>query len=169
MNENTQDTDLQELFVAQLRDILWAEKQLVKVLPKMAKAAQDEQLSDALMQHQKETEGHIDRLSEIFDTLGLSARAKKCQAMEGLLKEGDEMMEEYADTNAIDAAIIAAGQKVEHYEMATYGTLRAFAARLGHNRAEELLGETLDEEEAADKLLSEIAESSANDMAAAES
>lgn len=159
------DTELQSLFVDQLRDILWAEKQLVKALPKMAKAASNPKLAQAFKDHLKETETHVQRVSEILTSLGLAARAKKCPAMEGLLEEADEMAEEYADSSAIDAALIAAAQKVEHYEIATYGTLRAFAQCLGHTQAEELLSATLSEESAADELLTTIATSKANEAA----
>ncbi|GAA5131232.1 ferritin-like domain-containing protein [Luteolibacter yonseiensis] len=161
------DTELHDLLVDQLRDILWAEKQLVKALPKMAKAAQDEQLSAAFVTHTGETKNHVARLEAIFKGLGLTARAKKCPAMEGLLKEADELAEEYADSTALDAALITAAQKVEHYEIASYGTIRAFAQRLGYQEAVKLLTETLDEEGNADHLLTKIATSGVNQTAAA--
>lgn len=159
------DTELQSLFVDELRDILWAEKHLVEALPKMAKAANDPALSEAFSKHLNETKGHVERLGEIFSLLGLSPRAKKCHAMEGILKEGDEIAEEYSDSNALDAALIAAAQKVEHYEIATYGTLRAFAKRLGHTEAVEILTATFNEECAADETLSSLAERTANEEA----
>jgi ferritin-like metal-binding protein YciE len=168
MNSKDQsDTDLHDLLVDQLRDILWAEKHLVKALPKMAKAANDTKLSEAFTSHLAETKVHVTRLEEILKSLGLSPRAKKCPAMEGLLKEGDELAEEYADSTALDAALITAAQKVEHYEIATYGTIRAFAKRLGYADAVKLLTATLDEEGKADHTLTEIATGGVNQMAVA--
>lgn len=161
------DGELHHLFVDQLRDILWAEKELVKALPKMAKAAQDPELKEAFTSHLAETKNHVTRLGEIFKILGLSARAKKCPAMEGLLKEGDELADEYADSSALDAALIAAAQKVEHYEIASYGTLRAFAGRLGHEDVVKLLTATIDEEGNADHTLTKIATGGVNQTAAA--
>ncbi len=161
------DTELHELFVDQLRDILWAEKQLVKALPKMAKAANDKKLAAAFTSHLEETKTHVTRVEEILTSLGLSTRAKKCPAMEGLLKEGDELAEEYADSTALDAALITAAQKVEHYEIATYGTIRAFAQRLGLDDAVKLLTQTIEEEGAADHTLTEIATSGVNELATA--
>lgn len=140
------DSDLRELFVEQLRDILWAEKHLEKALPKMAKAANSTNLRKAFESHLTETKVHVDRLVKVLDSLGLSARGKKCAAMEGLLKEGDEIAEDFSDSPALDAALICAAQKVEHYEIATYGTLCAFARRLGHDSAADLLDKTLKEE-----------------------
>lgn len=160
------DTELHDLLVDQLRDILWAEKELAKALPKMAKAAQDEQLEAAFTSHLAETKNHVVRLQEIFKGLGLTARAKKCPAMEGLLKEADELAEEYADSTALDAALITAAQKVEHYEIASYGTMRAFAQRLGYNDAVKLLTATLEEEGNADHALTKIATSGVNQAAA---
>jgi len=164
-NDGNSHGELQSLFVDQLRDILWAEKQLVKALPKMAKAARDETLKQAFTKHLKETEGHVTRLGQIFEGLGLAPRAKKCPAMEGLLKEADELLEEYQDSSALDAALIAAAQKVEHYEIATYGTLRAFAECLGHTDAVKLLSTTLLEEAKTDEALTGIALSQANQEA----
>ena len=161
------DSELQHLFVDQLRDILWAEKHLLKALPKMAKAAKDEKLSQAFTQHQGETEGHVQRLNDIFSGLGLSSRAKKCAAMQGLLAEADELAEDYSESSALDAALIAAAQKVEHYEIATYGSLRAFAEALGHAEAVELLNQTLQEESLTDRKLTELARSGANEIAKA--
>lgn len=155
-NDN-KNSELQHLFVDQLRDILWAEKHLLKALPKMAKAAKDKKLRQAFTTHQGETETHVERLGQIFTALGLSARAKKCAAMEGLLEEADELADEYSESTALDAALIAAAQKVEHYEIATYGTLRSFAECLGHSEAMNLLSQTLDEESKADELLTKIA------------
>lgn len=161
------DTELHELFVDQLRDILWAEKHLVKALPKMAKIANDQKLSEAFTKHLAETKNHVVRVETVLKGLGLSTRAKKCPAMEGLLKEADELSEEYADSSALDAALITALQKVEHYEIATYGTMRAFAQRLGYTDAVKLLTQTLEEEGAVDHTLTEIATGSVNQMAIA--
>ncbi len=161
------DTELHDLLVDQLRDILWAEKQLVKALPKMAKAASDKKLADAFTKHLAETKNHVVRLGKIFEGLGLSARAKKCPAMAGLLEEADELAEEYADSSALDAALITAAQKVEHYEIASYGTMRAFAQRLGYSDAVKLLTETIDEEGKADQALTKIATGGVNQMAVA--
>ncbi len=166
MKTTSSDSDphveLQHLFVDLLRDILWAEKQLVKALPKMAKVARDAKLSKAFTSHLGETENQVKRLGEIFAGLGLSPRSKKCPAMEGLLKEADELAEEYHDSSALDAALIAAAQKVEHYEIATYGTLRTFAECLGHTDAAKLLSATLLEESKADETLTDIAMSQVN-------
>jgi ferritin-like metal-binding protein YciE len=160
------DTGLHELFVSELRDILWAEQHLLKALPKMEKAAHSADLKEAFANHLGETEEHVERLKEIFSLLGLSVRAEKCEAMEGLLKEGDDMMKGFKDSPALDSALITSAQKIEHYEIATYGCLRTFAERLGLEESVELLQETLDEEGNADKTLTEIAESMANEEAA---
>lgn len=161
------DGELHHLFVDQLRDILWAEKQLVKALPKMAQAANDAKLSEAFTKHHGETKNHVIRLSKVFEGLGLAPRAKKCPAMEGLLKEADELAEDYADSSALDAALITAAQKVEHYEIASYGTIRAFAKRLGYDDAVKLLTETIEEEGKADHALTAIAAGGVNQMAVA--
>ena len=162
----TEKNKLQELFVDQLRDILWAEKQLVKALPKMAKVAQSEQLRKAFTHHLGETKVHVARLEEIFSVLGLVPKPKKCEAMQGLLEEGKELMDDFGGTEGIDAALILAGQKVEHYEMATYGSLHAYASCLGVKAAEKLLAQTLGEEKKADAGLNKIALSQANIAAA---
>ncbi len=164
-NKPHADGELHHLFVDELRDILWAEKELVKALPKMAKAANDEELAKAFTMHLAETKNHVTRLEAIFKSLGLTARSKKCPAMEGLLKEADELSEDYKDSSALDAALISAAQKVEHYEIGTYGTLRAFASRLGYDDAVKLLTETLNEEGNADKTLTKIATGGVNEMA----
>ncbi len=153
---------LQKLFEDQLADIHFAEKQLVKALPKMAKAAKHADLKKALTDHLAETKEHITRIAGAFESLGKKPKAKKCEAILGLLKEGTEIMEEYAGTAGIDAAIICAGQKVEHYEIATYGCLVTWAKLLGHKEAASLLSKTLNEEEVADKGLSKIAKSACN-------
>jgi ferritin-like metal-binding protein YciE len=153
---------LQKLFEDQLADIHYAEKHLVKALPKMAAAAQHAALKKALTDHLAQTKVHVTRIEEAFESIGKTPKAKKCEAILGLLEEGDEIMEEYTGTAAIDAAIICAGQKVEHYEIATYGCLVTWAKLLGHKQAASLLSKSLNEEEVADKGLSEIAESACN-------
>lgn len=154
---HNEDGELHELFVDQLRDILWAERELVKALPKMAKAAKDKKLATAFSDHLAETKTHITRLEKIFKSLGKAPRGKKCPAMEGLLEEADELAQDYKDSSALDAALITAAQKVEHYEIGSYGTIRAFATRLGYQDAVELLTATLDEEGKADHALTKIA------------
>ncbi|MEO7984540.1 MAG: ferritin-like domain-containing protein [Bacteroidota bacterium] len=147
---------LHELFVDGLKDIYWAEKALTKALPKMIKNATAKKLAEALTNHLEETEGQVTRLEEVFASIDEKAVAKKCEAMAGLIKEADEIMKESDKGVMRDAGIIAAGQKVEHYEIATYGTLRAFAEILGHDEAVNLLQETLDQEKAADEKLTEV-------------
>ncbi len=147
---------LHELFVDGLKDIYWAEKALTKALPKMIRNATAEELVAGLTRHLEETRGQITRLEEVFDSIDEKAVAKKCPAMEGLIKEGEEVMEECEEGGMRDAGIIVAGQKVEHYEIATYGTLRAFAEILGHNEAARLLLKSLGEEKAADDKLTEV-------------
>lgn len=159
------DSELHELFLDELADILNAELQLTKALPKMAKAAVSEELTTAFESHLTETEDHIKRLEQVFASLDAPVQSKECKAMKGLLEEGKDLMQEMKGSTALDAALIAAAQKVEHYEIATYGTLSAWAAKLGYDEAVELLTATLDEEKAADEALTEIAESSVNDAA----
>src|SRR5205823_3118770 len=142
----------------QLRDLYNAENQLVKALPKMAKAATDDQLKSAFEDHLDQTRTHVERLEQIFDKLGTKASGKKCKAMEGLIAEGKEAMDEDATPEVMDASLIAAAQRVEHYEIAGYGTVRAYAELLGENEAANLLQQTLDEEKEADQTLNEIAE-----------
>jgi len=161
--------ELRDLYVDQLRDLYSAENQLVKALPKMAKAATDEQLKSAFLEHLEETKGHVERLTKIFDKLGAKPGGKKCKAMEGLVEEGKEMIEEDAEPEVMDAGLIAAGQRVEHYEIAGYGTVRAYAKLLGDDSAAKLLDETLQEEGSADKKLTKLAESVINLQAAGHS
>jgi ferritin-like metal-binding protein YciE len=154
---------LHELFVDELKDVLGAEKQLLKGLKKLSEAAGSEKLKDAFQTHYTQTEGQIDRLKEVFNSLGISARAKKCKAMQGLLEEADEIIESFSDDpQVLDAALITAAQKVEHYEIASYGTLVTFAKLMEHSEAEELLAATLAEEKDTDSLLTEIALTEAN-------
>ena len=161
-------TGLRELFEDSLKDIYWAEKALLKALPKMAKKATSEELIATLNEHLTVTQDQVTRLEEVFTTLGVKAQAKKCEAMEGLIKEANEIMESTAQGVVRDAGIISASQKVEHYEIATYGTLTAFAKILGENEAADLLYQTLTEEKEADEKLTEVAESSINVQAANE-
>jgi ferritin-like metal-binding protein YciE len=156
------ESGLQKLFEDELRDIYGAEKALLKAIPKMVKKATSDELVTALEEHLAVTEGQIERLEEVFDNIGQPARAKKCEAMEGLVKEAEEIMKEADQGMVRDAAIISAAQKVEHYEIATYGTLCAFAKTLGMEEVAQLLEETLNEEKEADVTLTEIAESSIN-------
>lgn len=155
-------TGLRELFIDELKDIYWAEKALTKALPKMAKNASDEGLKSALTEHLEVTQNQIMRLEQVFEALGEKAQAKKCEAMDGLIKESEEIMKGTKAGMVRDAGIISAGQKVEHYEIATYGTLASFARTLGEDEAVSLLEETLAEEKEADQNLSDIAESSIN-------
>lgn len=157
---------LRELFEAELKDIYWAEKALTKALPKMAKKASSEELQDALQDHLTVTEGQVARLEQIFELMKMKPQAKKCEAMAGLIKEAEEIMSETESGVVRDAGIISAGQKVEHYEIATYGTLCAFAKTLGEFESADLLETTLNEEKEADESLSQIAESSINFEAA---
>ena len=160
---------LKELFVDGLKDIYWAEKHLTKALPKMAKAATSEDLRSAFEAHLGETETHVTKVEQVFEMIGEKAKAKVCPAMEGLLKEGDEIMET-TDKGTIvrDCGLIMAAQKVEHYEIASYGTLRTLARILGHYDAAEVLQTILDEEGAADKKLTDLAEAHINEEAAQE-
>ncbi len=153
---------LAELFEDSLKDIYWAEKALTKALPTMVKNATSAELIDAINNHLTETEEHVTRLEKVFDLIGKKATAKKCDAMEGLIEEGKGILEETEIGVVRDAGIIAASQKIEHYEIATYGTLRQFAETLGYEEAAALLELTLDEEKGADKLLTEVAVNAVN-------
>ena len=156
---------LDELLAEELKDIYSAEKQLLKALPKMVKKATSPDLKAALAEHLDVTEGQVRRMEEVFEALGKPAKAKTCKAMQGLLEEAKEIMEEDASNAVLDAGIIAAAQKVEHYEIASYGTVRTWAKLCGEEEAAELLQETLDEEGEADKRLTELAESLVNPKA----
>lgn len=153
---------LQDLFLDELRDTLSAEKQLVKALPKMAAAASIPHLRSGFEKHLKQTEEHVERLKLVFESIGEIARAKTCKAMEGLIEEGQEIIEEDADPETKDAALIAAAQKVEHYEIAAYGTLATWAKLLNYKKALTLLVKTLTEEKATDEKLTHLAESIVN-------
>jgi len=158
---------LRELFIDELKDVYNAEKQLVAALPKMAKAASSADLTKAFTQHLEETKGHVARLEQIFEELDLPVRGKKCKGMEGLIEEGKEILEEEGDKSVIDAALISAAQRVEHYEIAAYGCLSSYAELLGHRSIVALLQQTLGEEEAADEKLTQLAEGGINTAAAA--
>jgi ferritin-like metal-binding protein YciE len=153
---------LRELYVDQLRDLYSAENQITKALPRMTKKAATEELKQAFEEHLQQTENQITRLEQIFSGLEKSPRGKKCVGMEGLIEEGKEVMAEKMEADVMDAALIAAAQKVEHYEIAGYGTVRAYAELLGETEAVQLLTATLEEESAADERLTEIAESTIN-------
>jgi ferritin-like metal-binding protein YciE len=153
---------LEDMYIDLLKDLYSAEKQLVKALPKMAKSAQSSDLQKAFQEHLRQTEGHVERIDRIFSDLEGSPRGKKCVGMEGLIEEGNEIMKEDAEPEVMDAGLIAAAQKVEHYEIASYGTARAWAQRLGYNDATRLLQQTLEEESAANEKLTRIAESHVN-------
>jgi ferritin-like metal-binding protein YciE len=159
---------LQKLYVEDLKDLYSAEKQILQALPKMIKKASHPQLKAAFEEHLRITEKQVERLDRIFEGLGKSPRGKKCKGMEGLIEEGKEVMQEEMDPDVLDAALIASAQKVEHYEIAGYGTARTYAKLLGDNQAAKLLQQTLDEEGEADKLLTQLAESSINVEAMAE-
>ena len=153
---------LDDLYVDHLKDLYSAEKQLVKALPKMAKKASSPDLQKAFQEHLRQTERQVERIEQIFSELDGSPRGKKCMGMEGLVEEGNEIMKEDAEPEVMDAGLIAAAQKVEHYEIASYGTVRAWAERLGYDKAARLLQETLDEESMANEKLNQIAESHVN-------
>ena len=163
--ESGMDNELHELFLDELADIYNGEQQLTKALPKMAKAAQSDELRQAFEEHLQQTEQQISRIEQAIETLDESLKRKTCKGMKGLLEEGSEMMQEKKGSSAIDAALIVAAQKVEHYEIASYGSLCAWAEQMGHQEALELLKETLDEEETTDKKLTELAETLANQRA----
>lgn len=151
-------SSLRDLYLDVLKDAYSAENQIVKALPRIAKAVVSPELKNVLESHLEETRNHVDRLEQIFDKLGVSPKGKRCKGMEGIIEEGSEFLEADGDDSALDAAFIAAAQKVEHYEMATYGCARTYAEMLGDTRAAELLQETLDEEMAADQKLTDVAE-----------
>jgi ferritin-like metal-binding protein YciE len=156
---------LEDLFVDGLKDLYYAEKKIMKALPKMAKAAESDEVRAAFEKHLGETEGQVERLEQVFDLLGKPARGKTCPAIDGILEEGSEVLEEYKGAPAIDAGLVAAAQAVEHYEIARYGTLIAWAEELGNGDAASLLKETLAEEEATDEALSELGEGGVNQRA----
>ena len=156
---------LEDLYVSELKDIYSAENQILRALPKMAKAASAPELREAFQEHLAQTKTHVERLDQIFDQMGKSAKGKKCKGMEGLIEEGKELMEEDAEEAVLDAGLISAAQRVEHYEIAAYGCVRTYARELGNSKAEKLLQQTLEEEGETDKKLSELAESLINAQA----
>jgi len=159
---HTKFDSLNDLFIRELEDLYDAERRLVGALPKMAESAHDPQLAGAFVQHLDQTGGHVTRLERIFQLIGQDPKRETCPAMKGLIQEAEEMVDATGDEIACDAALIAAGQRIEHYEMAGYGAARALAQRIGRDDAATLLQQTLDEEGAADKRLTQIAESSVN-------
>lgn len=169
-NTKSEETMLKELFTDELKDIYWAEKHLTKALPKMKKSSTSEELASAFEDHLIVTEKQIERLEKVFELLDIAPRAKKCEAMEGLVKEAQEVIEELPKGSAvIDAALIISGQKVEHYEIAAYGSLVQLAKTMDENEIADLLQQTLDEEKQADQLLTELAVSGINISAENES
>jgi ferritin-like metal-binding protein YciE len=167
--EGQENKALNELFLDEMKDIYWAEKHLVKALAKMSKNATSEEVRKAFEDHMAQTEGHVNRLEQAFESIGEKAKPVKCEAMEGLMKEAEQIMEETEKGTMVrDAALISAAQKVEHYEIASYGTLKTLAGILGYNDAAKLLEATLEEEKTTDGLLTQIAESHVNEAAAAE-
>ncbi|WP_428329394.1 ferritin-like domain-containing protein [Mucilaginibacter sp.] len=163
------ESALKELFIDELKDIYWAEQHLAKALPKMIKGATSDDLKQTITDHLEQTKNHVTRLESAFESIGEKAKAVKCLAMEGLLKEADELLSETdKGTEVRDVAIISAAQKVEHYEIASYGTLKTLATTLGYSEAASLLAETLEEEKTADSLLTEVAENYVNEAALAE-
>lgn len=156
---------LEDLFHDTLKDIYYAERKILKALPKMQRAAQSDELKEAFGKHKQETEGQIERLQQVFDLLGKRAQGKTCDAIEGIIAEGDEIMEEFKGSVALDAGLISSAQAVEHYEITRYGTLKRWATELGMADAATLLDATLQEEATTDSSLTKIADASANDRA----
>ncbi|CAH0338451.1 ferritin-like domain-containing protein [Rhizobium sp. CECT 9324] len=159
------DKTLDDLFYETLKDIYYAERKILKTLPKMARAAQSEKLKAAFLQHKDETEGHIERLQDVFEIIGKRPRAKTCAAIDGIVEEGEEIMDEFKGSPAHDAGLLAAAQAVEHYEISRYGTLRAWAQQLGLTEAVKLLDATLAEESKTDETLTKLAQTAVNSAA----
>jgi ferritin-like metal-binding protein YciE len=157
---------LEDLFLTGLKDIYYTEKQILRALPKMAKAAESDELRQAFETHRSETEGQVERLEQVFEIMGKKAQGKTCPAIQGIIEEGKEVMEDFAESEALDAGLLAAAQSVEHYEISRYGTLRTWAQELGMNDAARLLEQTLQEEKKTDQLLTELAEARMNQKAA---
>jgi ferritin-like metal-binding protein YciE len=157
---------LNDLFLHTLKDIYYAEKQILRALPKMAKAAESEELRQAFETHRQETEGQIERLEQVFELLGKPARGVACEAINGIIEESKEIMEDFAESEALDAGILSSAQAVEHYEITRYGTLKTWAQELGMNDAVELLDQNLQEEKKTDQLLTQLAEARVNVKAA---
>lgn len=158
---------LEDLFHDTLKDIYFAERQILRALPKMARAAQSKEVKAAFEKHREETEGHVERLQQVFELFGRRAQSKTCEAIQGIIAEGEEIMDEFKGTPAIDAGLISAAQAVEHYEIARYGTLKTWAQNLGLKDAASLLDQTLQEEGKTDHLLTRLATTAANQKARA--
>ena len=161
------EKNLEDLFYEQVKDVYYAERQILKNLPKMMKAAQTPELKQAFAKHREETEGQIERLTQVFEMLGKRAQGKTCEAIKGIIEEGEETMDDFEDSPALDAGIIAGAQAIEHYEIARYGALKTWAMQLGMKDAVKLIDQSLQEEKKADLLLSELAENTVNQKAAA--
>jgi ferritin-like metal-binding protein YciE len=161
------EKNLETLFYDGLKDIYYAERKILKALPKMARGAASEELKAAFEKHRDETEGHMERLQQVFEMLGKRAAGKTCPAIDGIIEEGEEILEEFKGSQALDAGLVAAAQSVEHYEIARYGTLKRWAETLGMDDAAKLLDATLQEESATDEALSQLAEADVNAKAAA--
>lgn len=161
----SQPKTLNDMFIDTLKDVYYAEKQILRALPKMAKAANSAELQAAFEKHRDETETHVERLAQVFEIAGKAARGKTCDAILGIVEEGKAVMEDYADSPALDAGLLASAQAVEHYEIARYGTLKAWAQQLGLKDAVPLLDQTLAEEEKTDQLLTKLGVSSINKTA----
>jgi ferritin-like metal-binding protein YciE len=159
------EKNLEDLFYDTLKDIYYAERKILKALPKMAKAAKSAELKQAFEKHLEETEGHVERLQRVFEILGKRAQGKVCDAIEGIIAEGEEVAEEFKGTEVLDAGLISSAQAVEHYEITRYGTLKRWASELGMTDAEKLLDETLSEESNTDEALTRLADSGANERA----
>ena len=162
-----QQKTLDDLFEETLKDIFYAENKILKALPKMAKAAQSDELKAAFEKHLKETEEHVSRLEQVFELIEASPRGKKCEAIEGIIDEGADIMKEFKGAPALDAGLVSAAQAVEHYEIARYGTLKRWAEMMGLDSAAQLLDETLEEEKKTDAALTELADAQANEQAQA--
>ncbi len=156
---------LEDLFYDTLKDIYFAERQILRALPKMARAAQSQELKAGFEKHREETEGHVERLQQVFELIGKRAQGKTCEAIQGIIAEGEEIIEEFKGTPAIDAGLISSAQAVEHYEIARYGTLKTWAQTLGFKEAVTLLDQTLQEEGKTDQILTKLATSAANQKA----
>jgi len=165
-NADAPEKNLNDLFLHTLKDVYYAEKQILRALPRMVKAAQTDELKSALETHREETNGQIERLEQVFQILGKRAQGVPCEAIQGILEEGKEVMEDFGKSPAADAGIVAAGQAIEHYEIARYGTLKTWANQLGMKDAVKLLDQTLQEEKKTDQLLTKLAETVENQRAA---
>ncbi|MBB4096450.1 ferritin-like domain-containing protein [Ochrobactrum pecoris] len=161
------EKNLEDLFHDTLKDIYYAERKILKALPKMKRAAHSEDLKTAFEKHREQTEGHVERLVQVFEIMGKTARGKTCDAIEGIIAEAEEIMEEFKDTAALDAGLISSAQAVEHYEITRYGTLKRWATELGMTDAAKLLDQTLQEESKTDSDLTKLADASANQPAKA--